>query len=149
MVQDDELRLEYDVVVIGASSAGLFAAELLAREGEKVAVVERSAVIDPDDRTYIITPGIYRVLPNLPDEIISQKIECFQIEAAQEQADITLSSPDLIIDRTVMLPVLVSRATSAGATILTGCESGCDQAELLRPYEAFSWGPEEAALLLK
>lgn len=121
MVKGKEVRLEFDIVVIGASSAGLFAAELLARKGKKVAVIEQSAGIDPEERTYIITPGIYRVMPSIPDEIISQKIDRFQIQSQQEQAEINLSSPDLIIDRTVMLPVLVSRAQSAGVTILTSC----------------------------
>jgi flavin-dependent dehydrogenase len=117
-----EVRLDFDVVVIGASSAGLFAAELLAKTGREVAVVERTSEIDPEERTYIITPGLYRVMPDIPAEIISQEIDCIQLQSQQAQVDIKLSSPDLIIDRTDLIPVLVSRAKSAGVTILTSCE---------------------------
>ena len=31
--------------------------------------------------------------------------------------------------------------------ILSGCETGCDKNEMLRPYEAFSWGPQEAGMI--
>ena len=117
-----EERLDFDVVVIGASSAGLFAAELLAKKGRRVSVVERSPIIDPEERTYIITPGLYRVMPDITAEIISQEIDCFQLQSQQAQVDINLSSPDLIIERTVLMPLLVSRAKSAGVTILNSCE---------------------------
>jgi glucose-6-phosphate 1-dehydrogenase len=31
--------------------------------------------------------------------------------------------------------------------ILSGCETGCDRNEMLRSYEAFSWGPQEAGMI--
>jgi flavin-dependent dehydrogenase len=111
--------LNYDVVVVGASSAGLFAAESLANLGKQVVVFDRSAGITPGERTYIITPGLYEVMSEIPSGLIKQKIDTFRIQSGQNQAEIQLSSPDLIIDRAELISYFASRASNAGASIQT------------------------------
>ena len=32
--------------------------------------------------------------------------------------------------------------------ILSGCKIGCENNEMLRPYESFSWGPQEAGTII-
>jgi len=66
--------LIYDVVVIGASTAGLFAAEILALHGKKVALFDRKTQNSPDLRTYIITPGLERIVPDFDPNLIRHKI---------------------------------------------------------------------------
>ena len=114
--------MNYEVVVIGASSAGLFAAELLAKSGYRVAVLDRSDGIDPQERTYIITPGLYKIMNDLPAGLIHQEIDTFKLQSGQKQADIHLSSPDLIIDRAELISFLVSRAAAAGVTFVEKSE---------------------------
>ncbi|MCK4490376.1 MAG: FAD-dependent monooxygenase, partial [Anaerolineales bacterium] len=91
--------MKYDVVVIGASSAGLYAAEILAKSGKRVAVFERAESFAPEIRTYIITPGLFRVMPDIESELILHKINAIHLQASRECAAIKLSSPDLIVER--------------------------------------------------
>ncbi len=112
----------FDIVVVGASSAGLFAAEALAKQGKQVAVLDRSDGMKPEERTYIITPGLYQVMDDLPSALIQQEIDTFRIQSGQNQADIQLSSPDLIIDRAELLSFLAARAETAGVTLIHQCE---------------------------
>jgi len=114
--------LNYEVIVVGASSAGLYAAELLAAQGRRVAVLDRAVEINPQERTYIITPGLYQVMDEIPSGLVQQRIERFQIQSGQNQADIPLSAPDLIIDRADLISALAARATAAGVEIITDCE---------------------------
>ena len=114
--------MNYEVLVVGASSAGLYAAELLAAQGRQVAVLDRSVEINPQERTYIITPGLYQVMKEIPSGLVQQKIEQFQIQSGSNQADIPLSAPDLIIDRSDLISALAARAKAAGVTIITDCE---------------------------
>lgn len=115
-------RLNYEVLIVGASSAGLYAAELLAAKGKRVAVLERSVEIDPQERTYIITPAIYQVVDEFPSELVQQKIEQFQIQSGDHQAEIPLSAPDLIVDRADLITSLAARARAAGVEILADCD---------------------------
>ena len=66
----DALHGWYDVLVVGASSAGLRAAELLALQGQRVLVLERRSALDQIDRTWIVTPHLHRVLGYLPNEAL-------------------------------------------------------------------------------
>lgn len=111
-----------NVVVVGASTAGLFLAEILAKGGKQVVLLERSDAILPQERTYIITPGLPRVIPDLPGELIRNRIDRIQLQAGQDQALIQLSSPDLILDRRELIHELEGRAEAAGVEIRLGCD---------------------------
>ncbi|MBW1764299.1 MAG: FAD-dependent oxidoreductase, partial [Deltaproteobacteria bacterium] len=81
----------YDVVVIGASTAGLYAAEILALHGKKVALFDRKIVNNPDLRTYIITSGLERIVPDF-DPILIRHMTCsIHIQAGEEVRSIQLS----------------------------------------------------------
>lgn len=114
--------MNFDIVVVGASSAGLYVAEALAKYGKRVAVLDRSNGIKPEERTYIITPGLYQVMNDIPAGLIEQEIDTFRIQSGQNQADIQLSSPDLIIDRAELISSLATRAEAAGVTLVDSCE---------------------------
>ncbi|MGB2963307.1 MAG: NAD(P)/FAD-dependent oxidoreductase [Anaerolineales bacterium] len=112
----------YDVVVIGASSSGLYAAEILAKNGQRVVLFDREESFTPAARTYIITPGLLRVMPEVEPELISHTINTIEVQAGEERAEIQLFSPDLIIDREQLITILKTRAENAGVEIHLGSE---------------------------
>ena len=114
--------MNFDIVVVGASSAGLFAAEILAKNGKKVALFEKSNLVDPDSRTYIITSGIYRVISDINPSLIRHKIEKIQLQSGEQQAEVLLRSPDLVLDRKELLITLRNRAEAAGVEIFIESE---------------------------
>ena len=114
--------MKYDVVVIGASSAGLYAAEILAKSGKRVAVFERAESFAPDIRTYIITPGLFRVMPDVESELVLHKINAIHLQTGRESAVIQLSSPDLIVERVQLITTLLNRAKNAGVDLHFGSE---------------------------
>lgn len=122
--------LIYDVVVIGASSAGLFAAELLAKSGKKVVLFERDQVITPGNRTYIITPGLFKIMPDFPQDLIRHKIRTIRIQIGEQSSEIKLGSPDIVIDRCQLIQRLLIAAKEAGVEVVTGGEFiGFDKSE--------------------
>ena len=114
--------MKYDVVVIGTSSAGLYAAEILAKSGKRVAVFERAESFAPETRTYIITPGLFRVMPETDSDLIRHEITAIHLQAADACAVIQLSSLDLIVERVQLITTLLNRAINAGVEIHFGSE---------------------------
>ena len=74
--------MKFDVVVIGASTAGLYTAELLAISGKKVALFDRNTE-KPDFRTYIITPGLIRIVPDFDSTLIRHETGTIHIQAGE------------------------------------------------------------------
>jgi flavin-dependent dehydrogenase len=114
--------LKYDVVVIGASSAGLHAAEILAKNGKKVALFDQAVSFAPEIRTYIITPGLFRVMPETGSDLIRHEITAIHLQATDACAIIQLSSLDLIVERSQLITTLLNRAKNAGVEIYFGSE---------------------------
>jgi len=114
--------LKYDVVVIGASSAGLHAAEILAKKGKKVVLFDRAVSFAPQIRTYIVTPGLFRVMPETDSDLIRHEINAIHLQAADACAVIQLSSLDLIIERVQLITALLNRAKNAGVEVHFGSE---------------------------
>lgn len=112
--------MDFDTVIIGASSSGLFAAEKLALAGLEVGVFEREKEISPNRRTYIITPFLADVLDDIPDDLILNRVSTMAVETPQAVVDIRLNQPDLIIERNQMIEVLAERAQAAGVNIHLG-----------------------------
>ncbi len=112
--------MKFDVVVIGASSAGLHAAEILAKNGKRVAVFERADSFAPEIRTYIITPGVFRVMPDIESELLLHEINEIHLQAGRERAAIKLSSPDLVVERDQLITALLNRAKNAGVEVRFG-----------------------------
>ena len=115
--------MNFDVVIIGASSAGLFAAEILAKNGKSVALFEKAASLAPAPRTYIITPGLFRVIPDLDQSLIRHQIHTIQLQTGKDSAEIGLKSADLIIERSQLIENLYQRAIYAGVEAFLGQHS--------------------------
>ena len=108
----------YDCIVVGASSAGLRAAELLAAGGMRVAVIERRARIDGPIRTWIVTDHLEPVLGFTPAQAVVHRTSVMRMYAGNAQRDVQLAAPDLIVERARMLPLLAARAATAGAELI-------------------------------
>lgn len=108
--------MKFDVVVIGASTAGLYTAELLALSGKKVALFERNTE-KPDFRTYIITPGLMRIVPDFDSTLIRHETGTIHIQAGDDVRAIRLSAPDLTIERGQLIDNFMSRAKQAGVEV--------------------------------
>ena len=111
----------FDTIVVGASCAGLRAAELLAQSGQRVLVVERRGHIDRLARTWIVTEHLEPVLGFTPHEAIVHRTSLMRMYAGNAVRDVKLANPDLIVERARILPMLAQRATAAGVEIRLGC----------------------------
>ena len=108
------------VVVVGASSSGLFAATLLAQAGVQVQVYDRLDSIATADRVLIVTPELCRTLGFSPDSAIRQQVHTLELSANGTCFPLTLNEPDLIIERSKLVALMASRAERAGAEIRFG-----------------------------
>lgn len=112
--------MDYDVAVIGASSAGLYTAALLARKGVNVALFEREREIDPPRRTYILTSGLQRVMDEIPSGWFKHQISSFEVETKNDGVRIPLADDDLILERNEIRKTLAEGAERAGADLHLG-----------------------------
>lgn len=114
------MDFDFDIVIIGASSSGLYAAELLAQAGKRVGVFDRHKNINPARRTYIITPQIKVFLDDIPGDAELFQTRIMSVETPNASVDIALREPDLIIERNLLSQALLSRAVEAGAVLYAG-----------------------------
>ena len=112
--------MNFDITIIGASSAGLFAAAKLSTLGFRVGVFEREKELNPARRTYIITPYLADIFENIPESLILNRVATMAVETANSVVEISLKQPDLIIERNQLIRLLEGRAKAAGATIHYG-----------------------------
>lgn len=110
----------WDTVIVGASSAGLYTAYLLASSGQRVAVFEQHPNISPARRTLIITPHLRRVLPFPFDEAILHTTPIMAVAGPTARAEIHLVEADLIVERGALIRLLRDKAQGAGAEIILG-----------------------------
>jgi digeranylgeranylglycerophospholipid reductase len=109
------------VVIIGASTAGLFSAYLLARQGVAVRLFDQGDEPGPPARTLIVTSRISDVLGFVPTEAIVNRTPVVQLFSADRSATIRLREPDLIVERERLIQLLARKAREAGVDIRTGC----------------------------
>lgn len=109
-----------DVAIVGASAAGFFTAYLLAREGIPVTVFEQSENLHPDARTLIVTARMTDILGPLGAPSIVNEVRKFELFTDGRAATVTLSRPDLIIERAKLIQSLAMHAEKAGARVRLG-----------------------------
>lgn len=111
-------REEPSILVVGASTAGLFAAWRLAAAGRPVVVYERNGTAAP--RTLIVTARLRRWWPDFPSEGIRHQITGFDLWAGGVRRIIPLREPDWVIERAEVQAWLEQLARGAGAEIRRG-----------------------------
>jgi digeranylgeranylglycerophospholipid reductase len=106
-----------EVIVVGGSAAGLYTAAAVARGGRRVRVLESKPRFDPPDRTLIVTSHFRNQLGAAARESIINEIRRFELYTDGRSAQIALSKPDLIIERSRLIPALAREAQAAGAKL--------------------------------
>jgi flavin-dependent dehydrogenase len=105
-----------EVVVVGGSAAGLFTAASVARGGRAVRVLESKPQLEPAARTLIVTDHFRSQLGTSARESIINEIRRFELFTDGRSAQIALKNPDLIIERSRLIPALAQEANRAGAS---------------------------------
>jgi len=104
-----------EVIVVGGSAAGLFAAATVAAGGRRVRVLESRPDFEPTARSLIVTDQFRSQLGAAASESIVNEIRRFELFTDGRSAQIALAHPDLIIERSRLIPALARRAQQAGA----------------------------------
>jgi flavin-dependent dehydrogenase len=106
------------VVIIGASTSGLFTAYLLAKEGVEVQVYERMNALGLPPRTLIVTNKLNEILDFVPKDAIINKVKYLELFSKSRSAKLELDCPDLIIERKKLVELFARLAQGAGAKIV-------------------------------
>jgi flavin-dependent dehydrogenase len=115
--QSGASRQKEEIVIVGGSAAGLFTATTLARGGRAVRVLESKSNFEPDPRTLIVTDHFRNQLGTSAGRSILNEIRRFELFTDGRSAQIALSKPDLIIERSKLIPDLAREAQQAGAQV--------------------------------
>jgi len=107
-------------IIIGASTAGLFAAYLLAKESIPVQVYDERESLGQPARTLIVTGKLSEVLGLVPHEAILNKVNRMELISAHRHSWVALQEPDLVIERQRLIELLAKKAADEGAEIQLG-----------------------------
>ncbi|HKW88733.1 MAG TPA: NAD(P)/FAD-dependent oxidoreductase [Candidatus Acidoferrales bacterium] len=138
---------KFPVAVVGGSSAGLFAACLLAREGVHVRIFEQSDSLAPTDRTLIVTQRMKDVLGSAAAGCVVNEIRKFELFTDGRAATISLNQPDLIIERSNLIRGLAQQAQKLGARLEMGrqfCGLTANRNGISLEFERQSTGEKES-----
>jgi flavin-dependent dehydrogenase len=111
-----------EVLIVGGSAAGLFAAYLLAREGKRVRLFDANDVQHTVSRTLITTSRLTDVLGFFPQEAVVNEINEIEIFSRQRSVTIPMRQADLVVERAAIVRLLAQKALQAGVEICGGCK---------------------------
>ncbi len=106
-----------EVIVVGASAAGLFTAARVARGGRPVRVLESKPQLEPAARTLIVTDHFRSQMAEVAQQSVINEIRRFELFTDGRSAQIALKKPDLIIERSRLISALARDAQRAGASL--------------------------------
>ena len=115
--QPEPARNDREVVVVGGSAAGLFTATNVARGGRRVRVLESKPQFEPTRRTLIVTDHFRQQMGPSARQSIINEIRRFELFTDGRSAQVALNKPDLIIERSRLIPALAREAQQAGAAL--------------------------------
>jgi geranylgeranyl diphosphate/geranylgeranyl-bacteriochlorophyllide a reductase len=108
------------VAVVGASAAGLHLAALAADQGYAVTVYERARRLDPFPRALIVTARVRDSIGDTIDAAVTHAVARYELFADGRSAQVELSEPDLVIDRSRLIHRLAELAEQGGVTLRYG-----------------------------
>jgi len=105
-----------EIIVVGASAAGLLTAASVARGGRHVRVLESKPEVEPAARTLIVTDQFRTQMGSLAQASVVNEIRRFELFTDGRSAQIALKRPDLIIERSRLITALAGEARKAGTS---------------------------------
>jgi flavin-dependent dehydrogenase len=106
-----------EIIVVGGSAAGLYTASTVAAGGRRVRVLESRPGFEPASRSLIVTDQFRSQLGAAAAESIVNEIRRFELFTDGRSAQVALTRPDLIIERSRLIPALARSAQQAGARL--------------------------------
>ena len=103
-----------EVIVVGGSAAGLFTAANVARGGRPVRVLESKPQFEPAARTLIVTDQFRSQMGASARESIINEIRRFELFTDGRSAQVALTKPDLIVERSRLDSRIGARSTRSG-----------------------------------
>ena len=136
--------MRVDISVVGAGPAGLYAAQILARRGFRVEVLEEHARVGEPVHCTGIVGGEALTLPGVPvDGVLARPTEArLHSPAGHTLAHRIPTEPVYVIDRGRFDRALADAATRAGARIRTGAKVvalNADRADIELEVDAPEW----------
>jgi flavin-dependent dehydrogenase len=95
----------------------LYTAATLARAGLRVRILESMSELDPARRTLIVTDRFRHQLGASSSASIVNEIRRFELFTDGRSAQVALTRPDLIVERSRLIPALAQDARQAGAQL--------------------------------
>jgi flavin-dependent dehydrogenase len=120
VIEHGDGRVPEEVVIIGGSTAGLFAAYRLARAGVRVELFEQAPSLETTPRTLIVTSRMLDVLDGVGRRGVLNEVKHYELFADGHTATVTLGRPDLVIERANLAGELGGLAEGAGARVALG-----------------------------
>ena len=114
------VKADKQVSIIGASAAGLFAGEMMAKRGVDVRVFEAAEDLKPAERCLIVTDGYRDLLGPVGEHATVNEVHRFELFADGQVAHVELKKPDVIIERSKLIPALADQAEKAGVKVELG-----------------------------
>ena len=105
-----------EVIVVGASAAGLFTAASVARGGRPVRVLESKPQLEPVSRTLIVTDHFRSQMAAVAQDSVINEIRRFELFTDGRSAQILLKKPDLRVERSRLIAALAREAQQAGTS---------------------------------
>jgi flavin-dependent dehydrogenase len=110
-------RNKEEILVVGGSAAGLYAAARLAAAGKNVRVLESRPTLEAAERTLIVTDHFRNQISAKAKSCILNQINRFELFTDGRSAQFSLKQPDLIIERSRLIRSLSEEAGQVGARI--------------------------------
>jgi len=106
----------YDVAVIGAGPVGCRTAELIAKRGFKVALIEKNSEVGlPVQCTGLISGRLNDIITDLPGNVIVNRVSRARFFAGSAGFELQSRRPFYVVDREKLDKFLFLRARQAGA----------------------------------
>lgn len=114
------VRPDYDVIVVGASCAGLAAARSLGNEGLRTLVLDSRHDFGTPERTWIVTRKLTDVVGCDIGSSVIHETGVMELLANGTRRRVELERPDLVVERGALRRILAQEAERAGVEVRLG-----------------------------
>lgn len=114
------VKPDYDVIVVGASCAGLAAARSLGNEGLRTLVLDSRHDFGTPERTWIVTRKLTDVVGCDVGSSVIHETGVMELLANGTRRRVELEHPDLVVERGALRRILAHEAERAGVEVRLG-----------------------------